>query len=117
MAWWSLMTRVPWKELIRYAPQMIDRTERVIAFIRASRAMRVDPDAAEGDAERLQMAKRIDTLEQSVVTQAELLSQAAAQQESLSRALTLLSTRVTIALWLSAAALLVAIVAVVVRLR
>ncbi len=116
MAWWSVMTRVPWKELIRYAPQMIDRTERVLAFIRSSRATRVDPDAVDGDAERLQMAKRIDTLEQSVVTQAELLSQAAAQQEALSRALKVLSTRVIIAVWLSAAALVIAIVALLMRL-
>jgi hypothetical protein len=110
------MTRVPWKELIRYAPQMIDRTERVIGLIRASRATRVDPDAAD-DAELVQMAKRIDALEQSVVAQAELLSQAAAQQENLSRALKLLSTRLTGALWLSAAALVAGLLAVLLRLR
>jgi hypothetical protein len=109
------MTRVPWKELIRYAPQMIDRTERVIGLIRASRAARVDPDAAD-DAALIQMAKRIDALEQSVVAQAELLSQAAAQQADLSRALRVLSTRVTIALWLSGTVLLAVIVAVLVRL-
>jgi hypothetical protein len=108
---------VPWKEVLRYAPQMIDRTEQLVEFLRANRARRVDAEADEPDAAVTELLAKLDAIEQNIVAQAELLSQAAAQQERLSQALRILSTRVTIALWLSGAALVAAVVAIAIAAR
>ena len=57
---------------------------------------------------------RVGDLETREVEQAGLLTQMAAQEEALSRGLQTLSARVTALLWVSSAALVLAVVAIVV---
>jgi hypothetical protein len=116
VALWSLIAKVPWKEVIRHAPGIIERTEALLGLVRASRARPVEPGGLDADEALESLAKRLDALEQSVVSQAELLSQTASHQERLTRALQILATRLTIALWLSAAALVAALAAILLLL-
>jgi hypothetical protein len=117
VAWWSLIANVPWKEVIRHAPGVIDRTEALLGLIRASRARPVDPEVADADEALRSLVQRLDALEQGAVSQAELLAQAASHQERLARAVQVLATRLTIALCLSAAALVAALAAILLLLR
>jgi len=101
------VTQVPWKQVLHYAPQILERTEQLVDLVRAQRAARVDPGAPAPPGAG--WAERLDLLEQTQVAQGELLSQLAAQQQQLSEALKLLSRRASLALWLSAAALALAL--------
>jgi hypothetical protein len=106
---WSLVTRVPWRQVLRYAPQILDGTERLVDLMRSNRATRVDPGAGPVPSE-LELAERLAALERDQAAQAELLSQLARQQARVSEALRVLSGRVTLALWLAAASLVAAAV-------
>ncbi|MFB3818730.1 MAG: hypothetical protein ACE147_13795 [Candidatus Methylomirabilales bacterium] len=104
---WTLVTRVPWRQVLRYAPQILDGTERLVDLVRSNRATRVDPGAGPLPPES-ELAERLAALERDQAAQAELLSQLAEQQARLSEALRVLATRVTAALWLAAAGVLAA---------
>jgi hypothetical protein len=112
---WTLVTRVPWKQVLRYAPQILDGTERLVDLVRSNRATRVDPGAGPVPSE-LELAERLAALERDQAAQAELLSRLATQQARLSEALRVLSTRVTAAIWLAAATLVAALVLLLLRL-
>ena len=61
-----------------------------------------------------EMATRLDGVDADQVKQAGLLSQMAAQEEALSRGLQTLSFRVTVLLWVSSSALVLAGIAIVI---
>ncbi len=117
MAFWSLMSRVPWREVIRYAPHVIDRAERLVDFMRASRAKAVDPRSGRAQVPVDELPERVAAVEQAQITQAELLSQVAKEMEKVSEALRTVAARVTLALWLAGTALVLALAALLLHLR
>lgn len=116
MAFWSLVSRVPWRQVLRYAPHVLDHTDRLLDYVRASRARPVDVRDAESDLALGDVEGRLRSVEQAQVTQGELLAQLAGQLEKLAQAVRTLSARVTLALWLSTGALVLAVVALLLRL-
>lgn len=112
---WSLVSRVPWTRVLRYAPEILDGAERLVDAVRAGRAARVDPGTVDAPVET-HLAERLAALEREQAAQAELLSKLAEQQATLSEALRLLSRRAAAARWIATAALVAAAVLLLVQL-
>lgn len=94
----------------------VDLTERRRS--QDSAAADADPDIPSGLGRHFSdFEKRLTTLEADESVQAELVSQMAAQEEALSLGLRALSTRVTLLLWVSVGAVLVAVAAIVIAIQ
>jgi hypothetical protein len=103
--------KLPWKEILKYTPVLIE----MATSVKENLGRRESPQAKASEASMAELTKRLGTLERSALEQAELLSKLAAQLETLSGALRVVSIRATVAAGLSVAAVLIAIAGLFVR--
>jgi hypothetical protein len=86
-----ILSKIPWKEIIKYGPVIIDTASSLLS---RNRLTRIDP------AETVEM--RIVRLEQNEKDQAELIKDMAERQEILVQSIQVLDARLKIALSISA---------------
>jgi len=86
----GVLTKIPWKEIIKYGPVIINTASNLLS---RNRSARIDP------AETVEI--RIARLEQNEKDQAELIKSMAERQEMLVQSIHVLSARLKIALILS----------------
>ena len=122
--WQSMLKPAAVAALINSAPKIMETARKFYADLK-ERHRPQDAAAADADLEispglRKRFAdleQRLATLETDESVQAELVSQMAAQEEALSRGLRALSMRVTLLLWVSVGAALVAVTAIVIAVQ
>jgi hypothetical protein len=86
----GILAKIPWKEILKYGPVIIDRASSLLS---RNRAARIDlSDTVE---------KRIARLEQNENDQAELIKDMAERQEILVQSIRVLHARLNILLFLS----------------
>ena len=114
---------VPWKEILTSAPAIVSSARFLYERLRQrsgdgepQSSADVSPDVASLGAELDAMRTRLQALESDQARQADLIAQMATQEEALSRGLQAVSSRVTVLLWVSVAALVAALVAVALAL-
>ena len=107
-----VLAKMPWKEIIKAATalviaasQLIDRTKRT-----ESKAKKPEEEKS-GDVSSTvhQLATQVDALQATDTQQAEIIGQLAEQSKDLSNGLNVLAARVTLLLWLVAAAIVIAV--------
>lgn len=86
-----ILSKIPWKEIIKYGPVIIDTASSLLS---RNRSTRIDP------AETVEM--RIARLEQNEKDQAELIKDMAERQEILVQSIQVLDARLKISLIISA---------------
>lgn len=91
---------IPWVQLVKNAPRIIDMSYRLREELRRARENR----ATVGE-ELVELEGRLDSIEKSLASQAELSSKLAEETAGLGRALEALTFRVTALLWTALAAL------------
>ena len=110
------LTAISWKTVLTALP--IAREARLLYKTLSDRRGKSDSNHASETASVSsalnEIATRLDGVDADQERQAGLLSQMAAQEEALSRGLQTLSARVAALLWVSSAALVLAVVAIVV---
>jgi chromosome segregation ATPase len=91
---------IPWVTLVKNAPRIIDMSYRLREELNRARENRATVGEELGEVE-----ERLDALERTVTSQAEMTSKLAEETAGLGRALETLTFRVTVLLWAVLAAL------------
>ncbi len=97
MAFMSFLGKVPWKNILASAPEIIETIKKLPLF-----------QAPEDDVQ-----SRLAALEKNVSQQAALIEKLAEQNAQLAKTIETLSARLTITFWLSFSVLLLAFIAVI----
>jgi len=107
----TLLTRVPWKQVITMLPTIV-QTAR--GLVKASRRVSIVPVEA-ADSPR-GLALRVEELEENERIQAELVKKMAEQQQGLAEGLEFMAARITALIWLAAIALILSLTAFIIVL-
>ena len=117
----AMISAVPWKMILTTAPAAVDSARLLYNGLKRRREGRASPSPTEEPDSHPQITKtirqmrsRIDQLEVDSTRRAELISQLASQEEALARGLQAISARLTLLVWVSGAALVLATAAVVI---
>lgn len=97
-----LFGKIGLREIVRLSPRILMTAQQVYRTIRENRER--------GGSD---VPLRLEALENAAATQAELTAEVARQIGALTSTLTVLSKRLVLAIWLAAAALVVAVIALI----
>ena len=115
MAWLWALRKVPWRTVLVHAPAIVDTARRFYGTTRPSTTAEETPNRSGDDIDALRRA--VVDLEARDGQQAALLADFARQVQAMASAIEVLRTRMLLALWGAAAALVLAAVAVILVLR
>ena len=118
---YGALGKISWTLILTQAPRIVSSATKLYDTLRKRRttasASTKAPDSPPSITVTVDEIKsRVESLEQNETTQAELISQIAAQGEALSHGLQVVSARQTLLLWVSGTALVAASIAIVVAI-
>ena len=114
-----MLSAVPWNVILASAPTIVDTARRLYDRLREKSANGASLLASPESVSLPELATaidelrpRLDALQANAAAQADLTARMAAQEEALSQGIQALSSRITLLLWISSAALLSSVIAV-----
>ena len=107
----TLLANIPWPTLLNRAPWLVDSARDLYETLRKRRE---EPEGQPLSATVEDISSRLDELEDHQTRQAELLSRMAAQEEAISRGLSIISTRLLVVALAALGAIILGLVALVV---
>ena len=107
----TLLANIPWPTLLDRAPWLVDSARDLYETLRKRRE---EPEERPLSATIGDISSRLDELEDHQTRQAELLSRMAAQEEAISRGLSIISTRLLVVALAALGAIVLALLALVV---
>jgi hypothetical protein len=110
MAWLWALRKLPWRTVLVHAPAIVDTARR---FYGTTRPPTDDPTATRSGDDLDALRRAVVELEAREGQQAALLADFARQVQAMATAIEVLRTRMLLALWGAAAALVIAIGAVI----
>jgi hypothetical protein len=108
MGYGHLFSKIPWKHVIGYAPEIIEVAQKIYDNVRKTLGLKGSPgsrSAKKREPTLAEVDRRLERLEGNELQQAELVRDMARQVGELSAALRILSRRLLLAFVLTAAAL------------
>lgn len=117
MSYVHLFTKIPWRHVIGFAPEIIDVAQKIHDNVKKTLGLKgsaVARSAGKGEPSLADLDRRVERLEGNEVQQAELVRNMAQQVGELSTALRIVSKRLLLATALAVAAL-IAVVALALK--
>jgi len=111
MGFGTLLTRVPWKQVVAMLPAIMQTAKGLLNATRRESIVPIEvADSPRG------LALRVEELEENERIQAELVKKMAEQQQGLAEGLEFMAARITALIWLAAIALILSLTAFIIVL-
>jgi hypothetical protein len=110
-----VVAAIPWEKIIKYGPVLVDLADRLLDTIKKN-IPRLSGGANQKEPSLADLAKRLTSLENNEIQQAELVSQIAGQLESLTKALQVMHARILITMYIAVGSFVFSAFALLMRL-
>ena len=120
MAWLTIITKIPWKEIAKFAPTILDTAIKINKSVQKHLLRgNINPLNTNNisNENSKNIMERIKSLEENEIEQSELVKNMATQLSKLSNAAEILSKRIILAMVISGLSIILTIIMIVIKIH